>query len=320
VVIAILAILSVVAVRSLSGVEDQSHYDATRNQMASIGAAVVGNPGAVPTDVSAPIFSFVSDVGRLPLAVGADPTTQLQELWINPNNLPPLLPRQATTYDLDVWVTSGWRGGYLQLGVGQTSVADGWGNPFDLLHADGVTVCANGDPIEVLRSRGANPQTDTPTTTGFDAYQYLAYNSTVQLGSVPPTNRYLSTFLTGSVYFYDSYTGQLETPNPANGNVVVTLFGAGLDPTTNYVSAQSATITISTTGGVTYSIPNVTVGQRVLRAYQWQGTGQPPLTTTPAFRSIPVRMVVQPGVQMKDLVMLSTGASTATTQPATPSN
>jgi prepilin-type N-terminal cleavage/methylation domain-containing protein len=225
-VLAILAILALVAVRSLTGVGDQTRFDATRIQLGNINAAVLGTPSAASTDVSNPIFSFVNDNGRLPVAVGNDPASQLRELWTNPNDLPLLAPRQATSYDLDVWIICGWRGSYLQLGIGQTTILDGWGNPYDYLHNDGLTPCVDADPIEIIRSRGAGGQLDTPATTGFNAYQYLAFNSTVPLGSMPPANRYAAT-LTGNVYFYNSNTGQMENPSLANGDVIVALFGQG---------------------------------------------------------------------------------------------
>lgn len=316
VVIAILAILAAVAVRSLSGVEDQSRFDATRTQLTNISNAIVGESNPATSDTSSAVFSFVNDIGRLPEAY-------LSELWENPNSLPALSPQQATTFDPDVWITSGWRsGGYLQLGVGQSALTDGWGNPYDLLHADGITPCATGDPVEVIRSKGAGGQNDTPTSTGFDAYQYVVLNSTVTLGSIPPTNRYQAT-VSGSVYFYDPTTGQIETPNSANGNVIVALFQPDMSATgaaNNYISCQYVTCTPSSTGAFTYSFPSsatippnvpVTVGQRVLRAYQWAGSGMPSVVgMTQAYRSIPVRVTIVPGAQIKDLTLLQ-----PTTQP-----
>jgi prepilin-type N-terminal cleavage/methylation domain-containing protein len=297
VVIAVLAILATIAVRSLGGVEDQSRFDATRNQLTALETAVIDSPIDRDADGSAQALCFVGDLGRLPLAVGTDPTTQLQELWANPRNLLPLAVRTAPS-DSDVLIASGWRGGYLRLGVNQTSIRDGWGNAYDLLHADGATPCADGDPVEIVRSRGADGIIDTTTTTGFNADQYEYFNSTV----APVQNRYVSD-LTGTVYFYNPATGQVSSPDPANGNVTVMLFGP--DPPTGGVLEQTFTITAPFTAA-TYSFPTATVGPRVLRAYQGTGTPAP-------FRSIPVRLIVQAGAQTKDLTLLTTPS--ATTQP-----
>src|SRR5262245_30778523 len=129
VVLAVLAILTTVAVVALDGVLDQAKFEVTKRGLDNLQTAVLGAVNQTDADASRLVAGFVADTGRLPLAVGNDPATQLAELWSNPRNLP-AFGLAAAPSDPDVKLLAGWRGPYLQLPaqpVGTARLLDGWG-------------------------------------------------------------------------------------------------------------------------------------------------------------------------------------------------
>jgi prepilin-type N-terminal cleavage/methylation domain-containing protein len=273
IVVAILAVLATVAVRTLTGADDQARYNSTQTELNDLNAAILGVPGERDADQTPLISGFIADIGRLPNAVGTDPTTQLQELWTNPNNLLPMAIRAAPS-DATVTLATGWRGGYLTLGAGQSSLRDGWGNSYDLLAADGATPAGNGVAIATIRSRGADDAVDTTPTTGFNADQTIVFNN------------YTAT-VSGTVYQFNSSTGQQTQPTGT-----VTVYFWAPDPTTGGVAEQNVSIAAAP---YAYSFTS-TIGPRVVRAY----LGDPASATV---KSIPVRLMLQPGAQIKDLTI-----------------
>src|SRR5947209_18975108 len=101
VVLLILAILTTVAITATSGLVDQARYDATQRTLQNTQDAIIGPAGQREPDGTPLITGFVSDVGRLPVTVGNDPFTQLQELWANPNMLDPFGVKQGQGPDAD---------------------------------------------------------------------------------------------------------------------------------------------------------------------------------------------------------------------------
>jgi prepilin-type N-terminal cleavage/methylation domain-containing protein len=158
-VLVILAILAGVAMRSMSGLQDQARYEATQRLLTDIEVAVDGDTGLRQPDGSRIPNGFVADLGRLPALVGADPKTELQELWMPPAGVATYAIRAAAQPDGDVQLGSGWRGPYLRLPPGQDALLDGWGNALALAGtpagaldavqspgADAAVGAAPGDP------------------------------------------------------------------------------------------------------------------------------------------------------------------------------
>ena len=142
VVIAILAVLMTVALRSMTGVAAQSRFEATQRTLENIQDAILGPANDHQPDGSRVISGFVADIGRLPQAVltnNPDGSTSLtlNELLFQPNGALPFDVRQATGTNLTdtsladpgVSVPCGWRGPYLRLSVGENEISDGWGGP-----------------------------------------------------------------------------------------------------------------------------------------------------------------------------------------------
>jgi len=148
VVVAVLAAVGLVAVRSSRGLLDRAHFEATQRLLADTRDALVGKAG------------FVADLGRLP-DFDADPAEPLRELLTRLPGVPAsaLVP---TPFEPTLALPLGWRGPYLQLAPGVDHVLDGWARPLLVDHA-------NGDLR--LRSLGADGLVGG---TGFDTDLELA--------------------------------------------------------------------------------------------------------------------------------------------------
>ena len=140
VVLAVIAILTHLAVRELSHLRDAKLTKAADAQLETIRTSVFTPSGkrhiAQVADEEA--TGFLADMGRLPRLV--DDMT-LGELWTMPTNALPYAVRPATAENLvpglsslantSVYVPTGWRGPYLRLPIGKSRLFDPWGNPVE---------------------------------------------------------------------------------------------------------------------------------------------------------------------------------------------
>jgi len=149
VVLSIVAVLSTVALRSVTGVFDEKNYDANVSQLEEINRAILGDRNAA---------GFLGDIGRLPQAIGNADTTnwgQLAELWDRSVSGLPEFSISSPAGDSEVRLGTGWRGPYLNLGINRRDLSDGFANPFLLYQSDG-TLSDNGDEIAIIQSLGAD--------------------------------------------------------------------------------------------------------------------------------------------------------------------
>jgi prepilin-type N-terminal cleavage/methylation domain-containing protein len=315
VVLAILGIVTTLAVRSLDQVEDQHRYESTLRRLEEIEFAVLGSPDDRTADGARTLGGFVADMGRLPVASvsAAGAALELRELWENPG-LPLFDVRPATAphltdvehQDPAVLVPGGWRGPYLRLPLGAAGLLDGWGRAIatplapDPATLDGagygrlrdaadapVTV---GQPVGIVRVLGADGRLG-PGGTGYD--------------------RDLNLLLAGR--FGAAIHGQVDLeqadgpmpPNPENNVrevVVVRVFGP--DPDNAAQIEVVHTEVPFTSNPVIFTIPPapaLTSGLRVVRAYL-QPVGE--LATASALRRSTVRQVtLRPGMNLLNLVI-----------------
>ena len=221
VVLAILALMTTVAVTSSDVFLSQGRYEATARTLTNIQEAVLGPPNARQADGTLISTGFVADVGRWPQVTSADapggappPAGQFGgpvELTGTPQQSPPsgIAPFALVPcgFDPEVVVPCGWRGPYLRLGVGQTSILDGWGNALNLLTVGGAQA-ALGNPIWVASSNGAGIGVSSP------------YAGPLAVNFAPPQNGIV---VSGTVSVVDS-NGNSVTP-PSGDQVVVMLYG-----------------------------------------------------------------------------------------------
>jgi type II secretory pathway pseudopilin PulG len=231
VVLAILALLTTMAITSSDVVLGQGRYDATVRSLQEIQDAVLGPTNARQPDGAVVVSGFLADVGRLPLS--------LAELWSKPNGLAAFAIRPAS--DTDVRVGSGWRGPYLRLPIGVESLYDGWGNSYQ------VSTDANGW-ITAVTSLGADGQSGGSENYDADLSVTLNQQATITIS--------------GNVYVLDA-NGQRQ--NPTSGTAVkVVLYGPNPD---NGGVLETTVLNAEATGGVVSYSVSTTQGPRCLRAY-----------------------------------------------------
>ncbi|MEM9586801.1 MAG: prepilin-type N-terminal cleavage/methylation domain-containing protein [Planctomycetota bacterium] len=122
VALGILAVLSTVAVQALDPLADQARYETTQRTLDQLRVATVGDPLARQVDGQRVVSGYVADMGQLP--------GTLDDLFTQPVGM---IASSVQSFDSDrdsvndVTLTSGWKGPYLQLGAGISSLTDGWG-------------------------------------------------------------------------------------------------------------------------------------------------------------------------------------------------
>jgi prepilin-type N-terminal cleavage/methylation domain-containing protein len=276
VVLVILAALTSVALTSVDVYEGQARYEATQRTLQNIEDAVIGPANQRDADGSLLITGFVADMGRLPRAydLGAvypDLAGKQYpwELWENPRDgggAEILLPFQlrSPADDAEVRVMCGWRGPYVRLGVGQTVLNDGWGNPFDLLAKNRSPIALGGE-VAMFRSCGADfPLLNAAPSKDYNEELYSRFVSD-GIAAYP------------TVSAMDSVYASLVTPmtvnvtfpgNSASLSVIVRSYGpdgnnGGLK--TFATAAQP----LNDAGPLTFILndPTLTIGPRVIRAY-----------------------------------------------------
>jgi type II secretory pathway pseudopilin PulG len=249
VVLAILALLTSVAVTSTDVLMGQARHDAARHTLSSIEDAVLGDRNARQSDGTLLTAGFLADMGRLPACASTDLRYALKELW-DPTSMPAFAIRSAP-FDAEVLVPCGWRGPYVHLPIAHDQLLDGWGNPFVPLNIDG-NAAAVDQPLFGVRCLGADRlvggvQYDTDFEVAFG-------------GRVEMTAR-------GNVYVLDA-AGKPQNPSdPAQ--IKVRLYGP--HPTHAEVQETLVATTSTEEGVVSYSV-TTTIGPRFLRAY----LGDPP--------------------------------------------
>lgn len=289
-VLIILAILASAALNMVDIQVDQVRFEQTQQTMNAIEHAVLGAENSRAPDGSRMVSGFVADCGRLPYS--------LEELYLHPTALVPVFTSAAPAGDVDVTVTGGWNGPYLQLAIGGTSLPDGWASGFEAYKSDG-TVSATTEPIAILRSLGRDQATGG---TAYDADLSMVFQADAAVpGLVTQAENRWSKTVVAYLYYNDASTN----PDPANGKkIVVRVYGPVVDPSTGVVTlgtiAQAIT-TLSLSDGptpVSISLPNLSVGPRIIRAYQLNTDSDPTSTaelsadTDLAAVSVPTRLVV----------------------------
>jgi prepilin-type N-terminal cleavage/methylation domain-containing protein len=272
VVLLILSILTVVAVQSTDTLLEQGRFDSTQRTLQGIEEAIIGASNQREPDGTFLVTGFVADVGRLPQPVGTDALTQLQELWTNPNNLKGF-DFHAAPFDAQVMVPGGWRGPYLRLPTASSQLRDGWGNPFTLQFVGAPATAISAASLGADHTAGG---------TGYNLDTAIAITPDRYLAGVVGNVKWLNSSL---------MPPQLVNPDPANGTVVVKIYGPNpADPTG--VGMLSPTPVTGMDGSVTFQQAGVPIGPRVVRAYQMTNPADPMTITK---RSQILRVMLRPG-------------------------
>lgn len=278
VVLAIVAVMAGLALRSVSGIFDQSRYESNIRQLEEIDEAILGEAG------------FLHDIGRLPVAAGADPRDQLRELW-EAGTLPSF-GIAAAPGDDEVRMGAGWRGPYLRLGLGREDLRDAFGRDLEWFEADGAVLGA-GNTVGIFRSLGAD---GTEGGVDYDADLAVvieAQGPAVTAGLAGQEKNRWQADLPVNILFRDTH-GDLVPPDVSNGDrVLIRVYG----PVEGAVATvASATLTVDGSVPAT-TFADLPHGPKVIRAYQANAGDLPaedndPFNTPPDWRTPPTNLLI----------------------------
>lgn len=307
VVLAILAVLTSMAVVAVDGAADRARADRSNRLLEDLRIAITGGADSATADGRAGGGGFVADMGRLPTGVLVDGRWTMAELWT-----PPVLGQQhgvraailahgveAADEDPQVLVAGGWRGPYLRLAAGTDGLRDGWGN---LMASPQTGV--SGDPLAAayprLRTRDDLP-VDAPAQ-AVAIIRHLGGNGRLNPADVS-WDRDVEIRFTDAEIFAGA-AGQVEIldedgnplpPTPGTP-VVVRLYGPDPDDAAK-IKVYKTAVDFSA-NPVTWAIPAVvsagpTIGPRAARATLGAAA---PSSTPAAAKSTVKQVILRPGV------------------------
>ncbi len=276
IVLAVLGILTTIAVQSLGPLTSQAQNEATRRTIDSIRKAVisVNDTSASGTSI---VSGYIADTGHLPRVVWDSSTlTGTNDLLIQPTDLGipafgdaanggivsvpfPQLGNDGTLTGTMSFAW-GWRGPYVTPPAASGALIDGWGNPI-LMHTLTATTSAMQIGAQTISSLPAgglsivssgNPAADTA------AHAIDLYGSLTNIAETIPATSWMANGLTGRLFEQDS-SGNHNSPSTGS-YFTVTLFGAGPNGVTSYLAhitpcrdTSTTTISEQTTGSIDIS-------------------------------------------------------------------
>jgi prepilin-type N-terminal cleavage/methylation domain-containing protein len=128
IVLAILAVVTLVATRSISQAQDQRRFEVSQRLLRDVRAAIMGDESLRALDGTPGASGFLADMGRFP--------SSLEELWKNTGGVG--FDLRAVEDVEGLRLASGWRGPYLRLPIGASVLKDGWGRELGFSVDDGV--------------------------------------------------------------------------------------------------------------------------------------------------------------------------------------
>jgi prepilin-type N-terminal cleavage/methylation domain-containing protein len=318
VVLAILAIVTAVATRTLSQVEDQRRFESSQRGLEDLEAAILGSDEDRAPDGSRISGGFVADMGRLPRTVANGGQLTLAELWLDPGTpfhfdaRPAVAANGVDAADEDpqVLVPGGWRGPYVRLPLGANNLKDGWGNDYSspietptdpdialttgyarLRDANDAPITEPAQDIAIVRHLGANGRFD-PADESYDRDEAIAFPAT------PFSADRIHASLKGTVEVMDEEGSAMTDMSNTEDKVTVRVFAPNpADPTKIIVYKVEVPFQ---SNPVIYEIPEtagVTIGPRIVRASFTDG-GQ----ETTSFKKSAVKTVIlRSGVNIQDL-------------------
>jgi len=247
VALGILAVLSTMAVRTVSPLADQARRETTRRLLDEMRVATIGDMSANQFDGRRIVSGYGADTRALP--------TSLDDFTTNPAALA-AFSLQSFDSDRDsvndVALSSGWNGPYVLLGSGQSSLVDGWGRA-PLIDPDG------GDYD--FTSLGS----DNDSTAPEDGYRA---DVSVTIYSAD----YTSNIVFFRLFAIDGTTGTRVDPAPTGseqlGVLIYSVNGNG--GTTGAIEEQM--IPITATGSFEASKVDFIQGNAAARAVLWNDT------------------------------------------------
>lgn len=276
VVLLILVLIAGTAITATEGLVEDSRYETTRATLENVEEAILG-PYAPPTAHDDTLLAgFVADVGRLPRLEGEDASELLQELWSKPASVE-AFSLQLPPGDPELRLPGGWRGPYVHLALGRTRLFDGWGQPLAIFKDDGTTAIAGDHPGRIA-SLGANL---VDGGTGYAEDVGITIARTIEPVVLPRHRASLVIRLEPAIEGGSTTDCLVRVYAPVDGDVRM------ID---QKWFAPSETLT-------THAFPDLPIGPRIVRAYQWTRDTLPTATDPAPLspRSAPVTVLLVSG-------------------------
>jgi prepilin-type N-terminal cleavage/methylation domain-containing protein len=271
VVLVVLAALAGTAITATAGLVEEARYDAANRTLLAIEEGIVGRSDRADPSGTPWITGFVADMGRLPKVVDTDPSRALAELWEQPVGSTLSSVQTLTAVDPEVRLVAGWRGPYVRLPFGATSLLTGESIPpatppppvngdpgyFEFQRADG-TLAVMGEAIASVWTLGADGES---AGTGYDLDRSVTIESTV--GSVAKHKGSFSVRVVmpeGVVAGGDRFVVRLFGPSATSEGAVVVIEEQVFDLAAQGLSTPPLEIPFTFTA--------VTIGHRAVRAYR----------------------------------------------------
>jgi len=292
VVLAILAALTGVAVRSLEPIADQTRYEATQRQLTEVDHAFLHRQ---VSSESVAYTGFVTDMGRLPIARVIAGETQASELYISNPAMNPFSIEAVDDPETDedeslrtnnvILVAAGWRGPYLPLAPGSDVIRDGYSQSLSLFNLAGNLV-SDGEAIVDISSRGSNDLINLSD---------VGYQRDLRL----PGGPFLAARFQGDVpvRVTDSDGMTIPTLNP-DERLLVRVYGPG--PDSSGINGEGVLLdnvewSVTSPAGYAGVLSNLVCGPKALRALIV--TGSSPSEVVARNKDSLVRQIqVQPGM------------------------
>lgn len=307
VVLAIITAMTAAASLATDQLLGQRRYEITQGLLDDARVAVLGGSAESPDSLleaaasnrGAGIAGFVSDVGRPPVAAGADPQFQAAELWAQPPAIAPF-GLKASSVDPEVMLSCGWRGPYLRLPTGAARLADGWGRPLVHWTLDGagtsLQVATDGAVIVGFGSLGSDGEVGAAGDSWSGDLQTLFLSDSTSVG--PLWRRDVQIRVWERNAYGDRIAPAVDSDGASSVRLVVRLFGP--NPANGQVAHVQATLAGPFATAPEVPFVNVALGPKVARAY-WTTTDVPPVVLA---RSQPTPVEVTSGGAVRwDLVL-----------------
>lgn len=279
IVLALLAMITTIAVQSMGPLADQGRYDTTMRTLAAVKAAILTTNNVGSTDAAPSVTGYIADTGLLPrLQYDATTGSIVNDLLVLPSDLlvpaygnqasggvvavpfPQLLPAgqaySASNPCPTINYSWGWRGPYVEFSAGSVvsgaCVSDAWGNPIQT-----QAIAPTSSPILI----GSQTFSSLPFgglaiasegNAALTSYAHVAdvFGSTCDVAETLNAWNWSGT-ITGTLYTQSQGT---NSPPAAGTYYQVVLFGPGPSGVTAYYAALA-----DGSHAVSPSYPNTTV-------------------------------------------------------------
>ncbi|HEX3657834.1 MAG TPA: prepilin-type N-terminal cleavage/methylation domain-containing protein [Pirellulales bacterium] len=277
IVLALLAMITTIAVQSMGPLADQGRYDTTMRTLGAVKAAILTSNNVGSADAAPSVTGYIADTGLLPrLQYDATTGSIVNDLLVLPSDLnvpaygnqaaggvvPVPFPQLGQTYSATnscptVSYSWGWRGPYVEFSTGSVvsgaCVSDAWGTPIQTqaIAATSSPMLIGSQTFSSLPFGALAIVSEGNAALTSAAHAADVFGSTCDIAETLNAWNWCGT-ITGTLYTQSAQG--TNSPPAAGAYYQVVLFGPGPSGVTAYYAALA-----DTTTQLSPSYPNTTV-------------------------------------------------------------